>query len=200
MYQAVSLDPARGAVEAGTRTDAANDMATTTTDPEPPAKARRPGGERKGAPASVEDLERALVSVARTILRLGVPPHALHEGERIDRSGYWMLNRLDESAGPQRLSDLAALLELDLSTVSRQAKQLVDGGLVTRVADPADGRACRLSVSERGRSVLEAVRAARHQVLRRALEGWSAAERGALTGALARLAADMQGVSGGSAA
>jgi DNA-binding MarR family transcriptional regulator len=148
---------------------------------------------------TAEELERALFSVARTILRMGIPSHALRAGEHIDRAGYWLLTRLDESTTPVRLSDLAALLELDLSTVSRQARQLVDGGLVTRVADPDDGRACRLSVSDRGRDVLEAVRDARHEVLRRALHGWAPAERASLAEGVSRLATDIQGKeSGGS--
>jgi DNA-binding MarR family transcriptional regulator len=141
---------------------------------------------------TVEDLERALFSVARSILRMGIPSHALRAGEHIDRAGYWLLTRLDESTTPVRLSDLAALLELDLSTVSRQARQLVDGGLVTRVADAVDGRACRLSVSDRGRAVLEAVRDSRHEVLRRALHGWAPTDRATLADALARLATDIQ--------
>jgi len=156
---------------------------------------------RRGADEhAVEQLERALFSVARTILRLGIPANALGEGEHIDRSAYWMLNRLDESENPLRLSDLAGLLELDLSTVSRQARQLVDGGMMTRVADPVDGRACRVSVSERGREVLGAVRDARHDVLRHALARWDPDERVALAAALTRLAEDMQGAPAGGAA
>jgi len=149
------------------------------------------------ADRAVEELEHGLISVARTILRMGIPAQALGEGEHIDRSGYWMLTRLDESAVPLRLSDLAGLLELDLSTVSRQARHLVDGGLILRVADPADGRACLVSVSARGRGVLEAVREARHDVLRAALAGWPPAARAALATSLARLADDLGATTGG---
>jgi len=137
---------------------------------------------------AVEELERALTGVARTILRLGVPPQALRDGEQIDRSGYWALVRLDESPTPVRLSDLAASLELDLSTVSRQVRDLVGTGLVTREPDPLDGRACLLSLSGRGRAVLDAVREARRDVLRDALSAWSANERATVAAAVARLA------------
>ncbi|MHB8593804.1 MAG: MarR family winged helix-turn-helix transcriptional regulator, partial [Acidimicrobiales bacterium] len=114
-----------------------------------------------GADDAVETLERALTEVARSILRMGVPPDALGEGEHVDRSGYWAMARLDEAAGPVRISDLAVTLDLDLSTVSRQVRHLVDTGLVTREADPGDGRACLVGLSDRGRAVLDAVRAAR---------------------------------------
>jgi DNA-binding MarR family transcriptional regulator len=156
---------------------------------------RRPGD----ADRAIEELEHALFALARTILRFGIPPHALREGEYIDRAGYWMLTRLDESTVPMRMSDLAGLLELDLSTVSRQARQLVDGGLITRVADPVDRRACLVSLSARGHDVLEAVRGARHDALRRALSAWPDTETAALATSLARLAEDMQAPVRGSA-
>jgi len=149
-----------------------------------------------GAPsptaAAAEVLEHALTRVARAILRLRVPSHVLEEGEQIDRSGYWALVRLDESPEPVRLSDLAALLELDLSTVSRQTRHLVDAGLVVRDPDPDDGRACLLSLSRRGRSVLDAVREARRNALSAALSSWPSEERAAIATALSRLADDLQ--------
>ncbi len=141
--------------------------------------------------AAVDMLEHALTRVARAILRLGVPPHALRKGEQIDRSGYWALVRLDESSGQVRLSDLAGLLDLDLSTVSRQVRHLVDAGLVTRRPDPLDGRACLVGLSPRGRSVLEAVRDARRDVLADALVGWSEGDRVAIASALFKLANDL---------
>lgn len=148
---------------------------------------------RGDALADLDALERALTHVARAMLRMGVPPEALAQGEHVDRSGYWALVRLDEAAEPLRLSDLAASLELDLSTVSRQVRHLVDTGLVTREADPDDGRAALLALSPRGRHVLEAVRAARRQVLGRSLGGWTPNQRSRLAESVSRLAADVQG-------
>jgi len=159
---------------------------------------RDEGRRRAGADGAVEELERAVFGIARAVLRLGIPANALRHGEHVDRAGYWMLTRLDEAPVPMRMSDLAGLLELDLSTVSRQARQLVDGGLITRVADPADGRACLVSLSDRGRDVLEAVRGARHDVLRGALDAWSPAERTSLASLLSRLAHDMGAPASGS--
>ena len=145
--------------------------------------------------SAIDELERALTGVARTILRLGVPPQALRDGEQIDRSGYWALVRLDESPAPVRLSDLATSLELDLSTVSRQVRNLVRTGLVTREPDPLDGRACLLSLSGRGRAVLDAVREARREALRHATLQWGPDERATIAAALARLAYDLHDAS-----
>jgi DNA-binding MarR family transcriptional regulator len=160
-----------------------------------------PGTRPKSSPLArqdkaIEALEHALTEVGRLMLRMGVPPEALAEGEHVDRSGYWALVRLDEASGPLRLSDLAGALELDLSTVSRQVRHLVDTGLVERHADPDDGRASLLSLSPRGCQVLQAVRSARREVLARTLDKWSAADRKALAAAVSRLAVDVQGAEG----
>ena len=144
----------------------------------------------------LDAVERALTDVARAMLRMPVPPEMLGAGEHVDRAGYWALVRLDEADGPVRLSDLAGSLELDLSTVSRQVRQLVDGGLVSRQSDPDDGRATRLTLSGRGRAVLEAVKAARREVLAGTLAQWSAEDRCALAEAVDRLAGDLHGGQG----
>ncbi|HYA68000.1 MAG TPA: MarR family transcriptional regulator, partial [Acidimicrobiales bacterium] len=155
--------------------------------------------EAEHANRTIEELEHALFAVARTILRFGIPAHVLRAGESVDRAGYWMLTRLADSDAAMRMSDLAGLLELDPSTVSRQARQLVDAGLVTRVPDPVDRRACLVSLSARGRDVLEAVRDARYDALRHALGAWPETDRAVLAGSLTRLAQDLQAPVRGSA-
>jgi DNA-binding MarR family transcriptional regulator len=153
----------------------------------------------KPAPASAlstgcpvpADLERALTQVARAILHLGLPRHALAEGESIDRSGYWLLVRVSEN-GPVRLSDLADAVGLDLSTVSRQMGALVNGGLITKEPDPHDGRSSFLNLSPRGAAVLESVSEARRGALADALTEWSDEERAILATGLFRLASGLQ--------
>ncbi len=158
----------------------------------PVQEARRPARAQRGDD-TLDALEHALTRVARAMLRKGVPPALLAEGGQVDRAGYWAMVRIGEVGCPVRLSDLATSMELDLSTVSRQVGHLVDAGLVTRAPDPGDGRARRVALTERGAAVLEAVRAARREELRRTLAGWDAAERGALAEVLTRLADDMHG-------
>jgi DNA-binding MarR family transcriptional regulator len=151
-----------------------------------------PPGPWHGALDALDVLERALTYVARAMLRMGVPAEALAQGEHVDRSGYWAMVRLDEADGPLRLSDLAVSLQLDLSTVSRQVRQLVDAGLVTRHADPEDGRAALVELSRRGRDVLEAVRAARREALAETLAHWNVSDRKSLAESVTRLALDVQ--------
>jgi len=142
-------------------------------------------------PSVPADLERALTQVARAILHLGVPQQALGEGRALDRSGYWLMVRVSEN-GPIRLSDLAEAVELDLSTVSRQMRDLVEGGLITKVPDPHDGRASFLSLSARGAAVLESVSESRREALADALTDWTEEERATLAAELFRLASGLQ--------
>ena len=59
---------------------------------------------------------------------------------------------LELSFGDLSLKTLADALNLDNSTLSRTVEAMVQGGLVTRAADPADRRALRLTLSQRGRA------------------------------------------------
>ena len=136
-------------------------------------------------------LERSLTQVARTILRLDVPSDALPAGASIGRTGYWLLVLVSEQA-PLRLSDLAGTVELGLSTISRQIRDLVASGLITRTPDPADGRAALLSLTEEGVAVLEAVSEFRRRVLAEAIAGWSDEERNSLASGLLRLGAGLR--------
>jgi DNA-binding MarR family transcriptional regulator len=135
-------------------------------------------------------LERSLTQVARAILRLDVPADALPDGASIGRTGYWLLVLVSEQA-PLRLSDLAGTVELDLSTISRQIRDLVASGLITRTPDPADGRAALLSLTDRGVAVLESVSEFRRRVLAEAIAEWTDEERNLLTSGLLRLGAGL---------
>jgi DNA-binding MarR family transcriptional regulator len=74
--------------------------------------------------------------------------------------------------GPLRITDLADLKGADPSTISRQAAQLVKAGLARREADPADGRASRLAVTEAGMAACARMQDARHGVLSELLSAW----------------------------
>lgn len=121
---------------------------------------------------------------------LAKPMHGVPGGQRVERAGYLTLVRL-EACGQTRLSDLAASLQLDLSTVSRQVKILEELALVRRRPDPDDGRATRLELTEEGRAELEAQRRERHRVLGLALADWSEPDRSTLVTLLGRLADDL---------
>jgi DNA-binding MarR family transcriptional regulator len=76
--------------------------------------------------------------------------------------------------GPMRVTDLAEIKQADPSTISRQVAQLVKAGLARREADPVDGRASRLAVTEAGLKAVDRLHEARHALLSQALSDWPA--------------------------
>ncbi|AFA75346.1 putative transcriptional regulator, MarR family [Gordonia polyisoprenivorans VH2] len=87
---------------------------------------------------------------------------------------------------PMRSRELAAELGADPSTVSRHVSQLVDLGLIRREADPHDGRATLLVVTDAGRDRVESMRAGRRSAVNSAMSEWSADEMATLVTLLTR--------------
>jgi DNA-binding MarR family transcriptional regulator len=87
-----------------------------------------------------------------------------------------LLAEIDRLPTGCRSRDLAAQADLDPSTVSRAVGALVAHGLVTREADPHDGRSTFLVVTAAGRAALLDAFQWYGQVLASALDGWSDAE------------------------
>ena len=59
--------------------------------------------------------------------------------------------------GATTISNLAAILRLDKSTLSRTIEGLVRIGLVERVIDPNDRRYMRVTLSDQGKNVFESI-------------------------------------------
>jgi DNA-binding MarR family transcriptional regulator len=76
--------------------------------------------------------------------------------------------------GPMRVTDLAEAKQADPSTVSRQAAQLVKAGLARREADPEDGRASRLAITEAGLNACHELHDTREAFLAEVLSSWPA--------------------------
>jgi DNA-binding MarR family transcriptional regulator len=90
-----------------------------------------------------------------------------------------------------RLSTLAQVLSLDISTVSRQVPVLERQGWVARERDPEDQRAQLLDLTDAGRQVLTEVRRSRVEVLRRLLPDWTETDLDAFAGQLHRFNEDV---------
>ncbi|WP_052721058.1 MarR family winged helix-turn-helix transcriptional regulator [Actinoplanes rectilineatus] len=89
------------------------------------------------------------------------------------------------------MKELAVEHALDPSTISRAVAGLVRAGLVARVADPADGRASTLHLTEQGNTVLDGTHAHYEQRLAAALHDWTPDEIAAFTASLNRFAHDL---------
>jgi DNA-binding MarR family transcriptional regulator len=87
--------------------------------------------------------------------------------------------------------ELAARCGLDASTISRAVATLVARGLVERSADPADGRACILTLTEAGRAALDHLERRQAEFLSEALRDWTTPEIDAFAAAMTRFVDDL---------
>ena len=132
------------------------------------------------------ELERALRNCAKVMFSRALATH-LPGGVRIDRAGYICLATIAER-GELRLSDLAQLMTLDVSTASRQVRGLEDAGLVVRRGDPEDRRAALLGLTPDGERALQIQLEARTGLLEDAMADWTDQDRDTLRLLLSRLA------------
>jgi DNA-binding MarR family transcriptional regulator len=116
---------------------------------------------------------------------------AAASGGEIEAASYGILFRL-LSDGPMRSGALAELLFSDASTISRQAAALVKRGLIERRADPADGRASVLAVTDAGRELADSLRERRNTMLDAMLSHWNDDEREQLATMLRRFVDDYE--------
>jgi len=109
---------------------------------------------------------------------------------KVDPIGYpLMFNLRDE---PRRVSEIAERVHLDISTVSRQVSALVTQGLVAKVADPRDGRAQMLTLTDDGRQLLTDIRDRRNGWLAEVVHDWSDADLATFDSLLTRFADDVE--------
>ena len=136
-------------------------------------------------PASYDAPATAEEAVMVTLARLGRRMRQRMPGEELDFGTILLMKAL--LRGPLRLTALAAAVELDASTVSRQVRHLEDRGLLERTGDPDDGRASRIALSAEGRTRLEAGAERRRAFVGRLVEDWPSEDRERLRLLLNRL-------------
>jgi DNA-binding MarR family transcriptional regulator len=157
----------------------------------------RSPGARPADPALASGLERTMHTLSKRVYAPTV--RALYQhmyrnrpagGEKLDRGSIIVLATL-EDRGRLRSSELAAIVDLDLSTVSRHVSYFEQLGLIEREPDPVDRRASQISITEQGRAGLAAIRDARAALLDSVFASWSAADRAEFQRLLDRLARDL---------
>ncbi|MER5200085.1 MarR family winged helix-turn-helix transcriptional regulator [Streptomyces sp. NPDC002755] len=123
-------------------------------------------------PAAAE-MERALTRVAylgararqhdRLVAMAGVP---------LDRAAVAMLRQIADH-DPLRPGELAQVLAVQASHVTRQVQRLQKAGYVTRVADPDDSRARRIRLTPRGEDAVARLGDAGARGMQLVLAHWS---------------------------
>jgi DNA-binding MarR family transcriptional regulator len=110
--------------------------------------------------------------VLQAFTRIGRRLKSKQPGDTIDHSAHLVLFVL-RCNGALRLSDLANRMEIDASTASRHVRALETAGLIRRSADPDDGRAFRVELTEQGIEEWETASKRRMELLSQAMDGWS---------------------------
>jgi len=110
-------------------------------------------------------------TVLHAFMRIGRRMKAKHPGEPLDQSAIAALHML-RCSGTVRLSELAAIIELDASTASRLVRTLENDGLVERTADPDDRRASLIELTEAGTARLAEYSKRRQGLLTKAMQDW----------------------------
>ena len=115
----------------------------------------------------------ALLRVQKMLVAARTTAPKVHAG--LDATAYPVFFAIAGS-GHSRVSDIAALLHNDVSTVSRQVSTFVMHGLVAKETDPHDGRAQVVSLTDEGREVLHELQRSRATWFQSLLEGWTSDE------------------------
>ena len=141
---------------------------------------------------SLETATRLNIELVRVMkLFHSMRQHAPRVHPGVEPGSYPILFNL--IAGPQRVSLLAEHVYSDVSTVSRQVTVLVALGLLEKVSDPQDGRACMVSLSTEGAALVEHLKAVRGEWFREVLSDWEPADAEAFGGYLQQFAVSFEG-------
>src|SRR3954453_16328729 len=119
--------------------------------------------------AEPQSPEEAVIGL---LMQAGRKLRTRHPEDQVDPSTFPLAKAL-MCSDAMRVSDLAAKLELDASTVSRQIKQLEDKKIVERPPDPADGRASLVRLTAEGEAQMQAAFKRRFLRIKAAVEPWS---------------------------
>lgn len=149
--------------------------------------------EGAGVPGSAEDpAEAALTAVEQQMSLLWRRGRSIsHQLSRqvhpdMDPAAYGLLSVIRKQ-GPIRLTELASCIGVGKPSVSRQVAFLENLGLVSKEADPVDGRAQSIRLTPKGEEKMHQVQDARREVFRERLAEWPAEELQALARYMAKL-------------
>jgi DNA-binding MarR family transcriptional regulator len=131
-------------------------------------------------PSRASDVVGGLERLVSLIRRLSPPGMSLTSAAT--------LNTLERS-GPCRLTALAAIEGVTQPAMTQLVGRLAEAGLVTRCADPEDGRVVHVQLTDEGRDFVARRRAVRAERLAGMLARLSKADQDALAAALPAITA-----------
>jgi DNA-binding MarR family transcriptional regulator len=113
-------------------------------------------------------------------------------GRVLERPTFTVLARVDQ-LGPVRVTDIAKVMAIDISTASRHLRALEDRGFVRRSVAPGDQRASHFDLTDTGREIIDRARTRRVAKIHERLEDWERTDLCDLARLLGRLSDDLSG-------
>lgn len=153
------------------------------------ARARKAG--QPAPSARLSSIEYSMGFIVRWARVRSLELIARNAKVEVDRSSILILMSLHRR-GPLRLSDLAADIGLDRSTISRQVDAAVRAGYVQKTNDAADARASLLALTARGQTARQKLSEAWRAIVADALETWTAEEQAQFSHLLDKLVAQLR--------
>jgi DNA-binding MarR family transcriptional regulator len=125
---------------------------------------------------SVNSISATLARIVRlSVSRSAFARQASAAATELSQPSYILLRVLIDE-GPLPIGRLASVAHMDVGMTTRRVQAMVDAGLVTRMADPSDGRVSLIDTTATGERGAGALHEVRREHLARALADWSAAE------------------------
>lgn len=126
-------------------------------------------------PSDIEELAEAVLTASRVLVAVAAHSLAGHESE-VSLVQFRALVVV-ASRGPQRPVDLAHVLDLDPSTVTRLCDRLEAKDFIVRRRSESDRREVQVELTGTGRAMVESVTDLRRGEIRRIVEKVPAAQR-----------------------
>lgn len=114
----------------------------------------------------------------------------------MDRASYLIARTLDVT-GPSSVNELARVLGLDGSTVTRQVATMEARSQVSRRPHPDDGRVWVISLTAAGRRAMAKIGSIRRERFAESLSAWSESDVDTFSTLLQRFNADLAGADAG---
>ena len=120
-------------------------------------------------------------------LRVHVRKFIAEAGIQLSAEEHATLTVLAQLDSSKNMGELAELMGRDPTTLKRQLNRLITTGLASRSASPDDGRVIEISITEAGRTMVDATIAKTFALREKALKGISASDRKVLVRALSQM-------------
>ncbi|MBD3822385.1 MAG: winged helix DNA-binding protein [Thiotrichales bacterium] len=128
---------------------------------------------------SAESLEQEMALLMRLLEALN-----RRRNYPLERSHYLLLLQVQTEA--KKINDLAAILALDATTVTRQVTSMQLNGLVTKESDPSDRRITWVTSTEKGRTLATEMREIRIKRINEMFKDWTPQDKDTFSKMLGR--------------